>query len=149
MLPTTLVTALIALGSACIIISISIFHYFRERIDTYVSECTTKILTSKETTTFIKDVKSGIVSKQVLKDFFNDLIEIWKPEQWLTGLWRLFPLSGLFFILVGILGSFSVVEIVYFDYLLYFLLTIGLILFVSGTIQLIRLGSRLTGKRAN
>lgn len=143
MFPSVLVTALIALGSGCIIISISIFHYFRDRVSSHVRDNMVRTFSSKETIAFLEAIKEGKVSSIMLKDFFNQLSTIWKPQQWLKNLWVYFPTSGVFFIIVGLLGSFANYENLIFDCAIYTLLLIAIAFFILGTWQLTKLARKL------
>ena len=145
MFPSALITALITLGSGCLILSVSIFHYFRERVSRLVLDNTTRILTSKETLAFLKAVKAEEVTTTMLSAFFQDLLAIWRPKQRLKKLWAYFPTSGVLFIFVGLLGSFAETDTQLFDYATYTILAIAIIFFLLGVWQLYRLGSKLVG----
>jgi len=141
--PSILVPALIALGSGCIIISISILHYFRERAITHINEKVKTLFSKKETLAFLKGIKEGKVGSSMLRDFSNELFESLKPMQWLKELWAYFPTSGIFFIVVGLLGSFADYQNPIFDSLIYALLIIAIALLTLGICQLVRLGRKL------
>lgn len=143
MFPSVLVTALVALGSGCIVISISIFHYFRDRVKTQIDEEMKTLFSTKETTTFLKGIKEGKVTSAMLRDFTNELLESLKPQQWLKALWVYFPTSGIFFIVVGLFGSFADYQNPFFDSLIYALLIIAVAFFILGLWQLVRLGRKL------
>ena len=143
MFPQDLINPLIALGIGCVVICISIFHYFKDRVDTHIHDEMTKLFSSKETTDFLKGIKSGEVTPTMLRDFYNQLSQIWKPKHLLRNLWICFPTSGALFIVVGLLGSFVDYENLLYDYLTYSLLLIATIFLVFGIIQLIRLGRKL------
>lgn len=143
MFPQNLITPLITLGSGCIIICISIFHYFRDRVDSHIHDQMTILFSSKDTTDFLKGIKDGKVTPIMFRDFYNHLSQIWKPKHWLRNLWICFPTSGALFIVVGLMGSFVNYENLLYDYLTYSLLLIATIFFVFGIIQLIRLGRKM------
>jgi hypothetical protein len=140
--PSSLVTALIALGSGCIVISISIFHYFRDRVDNYIHEEMKDLFSSKETIAFLKGIKEGKVTSSMLHDFSGQLFESFKPQQWLKALWVYFPMSGIFSISAGLIGSFADSNPMV-DYSVYPTLIVGIVFFVLGISQLVRLGKKL------
>ena len=142
MFPSTLVTALIALGSGCIVISISIFHYFRDRVDNYTHGEMRDLFSTKETMKFLKGVKEGKVTSRMLHDFSEQLFESFKPQQWLKASWVFFPLSGIFFIGAGLIGSFADFNPIV-DYSVYPTLIVGTAFFFLGILQLVRLGKKL------
>ena len=143
MFPPVLVTALIALGGVCIAISLTIFHYFRDRVKVHIGDNLTSIFSSRETLSFLKGIKEGKVPSVALQDFFNQLLEISKPQQWLKNSWTYFPISGVFFFIVGLLESFEDYSNQIFDYAIYTFLAIAIVFFVFGTWYLIRLGKKL------
>jgi preprotein translocase subunit Sec61beta len=100
------------------------------------------LFSSKETALFIKGIKEGKVTSSMLHDFSNELFESFKPQQWLKALWEYFPASGVFFISAGIIGSFADTSPIV-DYSVYPTLIVGVAFFLSGILQLIRLGKRL------
>lgn len=142
MFPSVLVTALIALGSGCIIISISIFHYFRDRVDARVHEEMRELFLAKETAVFLKGIKEEKVTSSMLRDFSKQLFESFKPQQWLKALWIYFPISGIFFIGAGLIGSFADSNPIV-DYSVYPTLVVGTAFFLLGILQLVRLGKKL------
>ena len=142
MFPSILVTALITLGGVCIGISITIFHYFKESVDAYVHEEIKDVFSSKETVAFLKGIKEGKVTSRMLRDFSKQLSESFKPQQWLRALWVYFPISGVFFIASGLIGSFADTNLIV-DYTVYPTLIMGIAFFVLGILQLVRLGKKL------
>jgi hypothetical protein len=142
MFPSALTTALIALGGVCVIISLTIFHYFKDRVDTYTYQEMKDLFSSRETALFIKGIKEGKVTSSMLHDFSGQLFESFKPRQWLKALWAYFPVSGIFFISAGIIGSFADTNPIV-DYSVYSTLIVGIAFFLSGILQLVRLGKRL------
>lgn len=143
MFPSNLITPIIALGSGCIVICISIFHYFRDRVDKHIHDEMTKLFSSEETTAFLEGIEEGTVTSTMFRDFYNQLSNIWKPKQLLRSLWTCFPTSGAFFIGVGLLGSLVDYENLLYDYIVFSLLLVGTAFFIVGIIQLIRLGRKL------
>ena len=143
MFPQNLITSLVTLGGACIVICISIFHYFRDRVDNHIHDEMMKLFSSKEITAFLKGITDGHVTPTMFRDFYNQLSIIWKPKHFLKSLWICFPISGALFIVAGLLGSFADYENLLYDYTVYSLLVIATTFFVAGTIQLIRLGKEL------
>ena len=142
MFPSSLVTALIALGSGCIIISISIFHYFRDRVDSYIHDEMKDLFSTDETTAFISGIKEEKVTQRMLHDFSKQLFESFKPQQWLKALLTYFPLSGAFFIGAGLIGSYAEINLI-IEYSVYPTLIIGIIFLLLGIAQLIKLGKKL------
>lgn len=140
--PSTLATPLLALGGVCIIISITIFHYFRDRVDSYIHDEMKNLFSTEEATAFINGIKEGKVAPNMLHDFSKQLFEIFKPQQWLKALWIYFPISGLFFIGAGLIGSFVDSNLI-IDYSVYPTLVAGTAFFLLGIIQLIKLGKKL------
>jgi hypothetical protein len=100
------------------------------------------LFSSKETASFIKGIKEGKVTSSMLHDFSSQLFESFKPQQWLKALWAYFPVSGIFFIAAGVVGSFADTNPIV-DYSVYTTLIVGIAFFLSGVLQLIRLGKRL------
>ena len=142
MFPSALITPLIALGSGCVVISLSIFHYFRDRVDNYIHSKMEDLFSKETTTEFIDGIKDGKVTSSMLHDFSEQLFEIFKPQQWLRALWIYFPLSGAFFICAGLVGSFAESNTL-INYSSFFILIIGSAFFIFGVIQLIKLGKKL------
>jgi hypothetical protein len=104
-----------------------------------------RIFSSKETLVFLKAIEAGEVTTKMLNDFFNQLWAIWKPQQWLKNSWSYFPISGVFFIISGLLGSFADYENPIFDYSIYTVLSIAIAFLILATWQLIKLGRKLMG----
>lgn len=142
MFPSILVTALIALGGVCIVISITIFHYFKKGVDDYIYEEVRALFSSKETVAFLKGIKEGKVTSSMLRDFSKQLYESFKPLQWLRALWVYFPISGVFFIASGLIGSFADTNLIV-DYTVYPTLIMGIAFLLLGILQLVRLGKKL------
>jgi len=140
--PSILVAGLMALGGVCIGISITIFHYFKESVDTYVHEELRDLFSSKETVAFLKGIKEGKVTSSMLRDFSKELSESFKPQQWLRALWVYFPMSGIFFICAGLIGSFADYNPIV-DYSVYPTLIVGIAFFLLGIVQLVKLGRKL------
>lgn len=143
MLPQNLITPLFGLGGVCILIFLSTFHYFRDRVNNCIHDEITELFLSKETTSFIKGIKDGNVTSTMLRDFYNQLSNIWKLKLLLKSLLTYFPISSSLFIVSAILGSFIDYENLFYDYIIYSLLFTATAFFVLGTIQLIRLGKKL------
>jgi len=131
-----------ALGGVCIVITITIFHYFKESVDTYVHEKIRDFFSGKETVAFLKGIKEGKVTSSMLRDFSKQLLESFKPHQWLRALWVYFPISGVFFIASGLIGSFADTNLIV-DCTVYPSLIMGITFFILGTLQLVRLGKKL------
>jgi hypothetical protein len=105
MLPIFLIQALVGLGGVCLVISITIFHYFKSRVDECVSQRVSAYFSSPTSQNLNKALRKGGLSLTIVKDLSKDLSKILEPNRRFRSLLFYFPMSGFTFILSATLAG--------------------------------------------
>ena len=151
MMQTFLIQALFGLGGVFLILGITIFHYFKTKVDECISERINAYFTSSSSMNLNKALQKGTLPLPVIKDFYRDLIKILEPNRRLRSLLLIFPLNGFVFVLSAFFASmpsifgesissyFSTLEVLSNLALLF-----AIVMLFYGVFQLIRLTQNLT-----
>ena len=150
MLPIFLVQALIGLGGLCFILCITIFHYFKDKVDKHILQEVQEAFSSSYTDEFIQKLREGKIPLIVIKNFSKSIFDISLPRRRMQSLLLFFPVAGCLAIISAIFGSFNLIDnplfsefVTIFDYVANTLLLLMILIIVYCAIQLIRLTKEL------
>ncbi len=151
LMPTYLIGALLALVGVCIGLCVTIFHYFKDRVDEHIREKMQKFFSSSSTNELVGKIRKGSLPKVVTRDFSDDLFRITGPRRRLRTLFLLFPVDGCLFMLTAFFAIFASSEsgfipetLQYLEYVANLLLMIAIILFIYCSIELVLLTRELS-----
>ena len=146
LLPSYLIQALFAFGGVCLVLCITVFHYFKDKVDDHILEKMKELFSSSSTSEFIRRIKTGKLPKVVIRDFNDDLFEITSPRRRLQTLLLLFPIAGCLFILSASLAILASPEnefvsqiLPMLEYIADLVLAVAVILIIYCTVPLVRL----------
>ena len=110
MLPVFLVQALFGLGGVCFVLFITVFHNFRDKVDSHIVEEMRAFFSSPQNHELLEKIGEGSLPPPVIRDFSNELLKTSAPRRKLRSVLLLLPLDGCLFILSASLASLSAME---------------------------------------
>lgn len=129
---------------------ITVFHYFREKVDENAMQKMREIFSAPSTERFMQEIKSGKLPSVVMKDFNKDMFRIGGPRRRLHSLLLLFPIAGCLLIISALLASLSLIdnELIYrFGTMLEYgadsVLVISIVIVIYCAIQITKLAREL------
>ena len=98
---TELASALFVLGAACFTICLTIFHYFKEKVDKNTIEGTKLLLFALSSRKEFKDMLRGIAQASYVNSFVEDVFRITEARRRFRNLLLFLPLDGVLFFVSG------------------------------------------------
>lgn len=150
-MPISLIQALFGLGGVCFVLCITVFHYFKDKVDKHISEEMKAFFSSQVNNSFLKMVKEGNLPSFVMKDFERELFRKGEPRRRLRSLLMFLPLDGCLFFLSASVASLGLVDnqiitsiSTFLESLADSLLLVSFVVIIYCAYQLIKLGLELT-----
>jgi hypothetical protein len=94
LLPESIISSLYVLSGSFFIIAITVFYYFRDKVDDQMSRRTKELFSRQPNDELIEEMKEGKVPPTVVRDFVLDVIKISNPRRRLGTLHLLLPLAA-------------------------------------------------------
>ena len=107
MLPVLLVQAVLAFGGVFLLLTVSIFSYFNDKVDRYLIENTRFLFSRTETRSFLKEIQDSTLPTVLIREFNEKLLKVAEPRRVFRRLLLLCPLTGCLFVVSAFLGSLS------------------------------------------
>lgn len=150
LIPVILIQAIFGLSGVCFVFFVSIFHYFRDRVDKNIKDNMSKHFSSRADDDFFDKIKDGILSTVIMKDFTQELFEVTEPRRRLRTSLLLMPIAGCMFLVSALIACISMIENEFtslfytlFENAVYFTLIGAFIFLIYGIYQTIRLARAL------
>jgi hypothetical protein len=102
-----LVQAVLALGGVFLLLTVSIFSYFNDKVDQHIVDNTKFLFSKTETRSFLQDIQDRDLPAALIRDFSQELLKIAEPRRVFRRLLLLSPMTGCLFVVSAFLGSFS------------------------------------------
>lgn len=150
LLPDYMIQALYGLSGVFVVLSVTTFYYFRDKVDEYVSQRTAEFFSSPSTGKLIERIRKRKAPTVVLRDFVSDLFKLSNPRRRLNALLLIFPTISCLFLLsasisflVRVNNGFDLQVVTISDYISYFFLIAAILLVVCSAFHLIKLTREL------